>query len=164
MFINQEFETPEEALEHHGIKGMRWGVRRERTPQQRAETRRKIVKGAIIAGGVIAVAGGVALAVHTRNSSLAKEAAKSAPFGPKMRESVDKAFRMAAHQRTADAGRRATESFKPSVWKSPAKDLLSQMKANTDADARSWYQDLVKNNRNGMPLPSFEEYKQFLDS
>src|SRR3954470_5980059 len=26
---NQEFSSPEEALKHHGIKGMKWGVRKE---------------------------------------------------------------------------------------------------------------------------------------
>lgn len=29
--MQQEFDTPEAALEHFGVKGMKWGVRRDRT-------------------------------------------------------------------------------------------------------------------------------------
>jgi predicted GNAT family acetyltransferase len=34
MFVggNQEFASPEEVLEHFGVKGMRWGVRKEDKP------------------------------------------------------------------------------------------------------------------------------------
>lgn len=31
--LQQQFASPEEALEHFGVKGMRWGVRNERQPK-----------------------------------------------------------------------------------------------------------------------------------
>jgi hypothetical protein len=33
-YQGQAFATPEEALAHYGVKGMKWGVHRERTPEQ----------------------------------------------------------------------------------------------------------------------------------
>lgn len=46
MFINQEFETPEAALEHFGVLGMRWGVRRDRAPGVSSKTDREARKDA----------------------------------------------------------------------------------------------------------------------
>ena len=66
-------------LIHHGVKGMRWGVRRDRahsrgskkplTAAQKAERKRKLIKGAKIAAaalGTAAVVGGTAYARKKR--------------------------------------------------------------------------------------------------
>jgi hypothetical protein len=36
----QEFESPQEALAHHGVKGMKWGVHRTKSHISRKENRR----------------------------------------------------------------------------------------------------------------------------
>lgn len=38
---HQQFASPGEALEHYGVKGMRWGVRKERTPAEQLTKREK---------------------------------------------------------------------------------------------------------------------------
>lgn len=35
---NQRFASPEEALEHFGVKGMRWGVRKDNLPKERIKS------------------------------------------------------------------------------------------------------------------------------
>lgn len=35
---HQQFASPEEALKHHGVKGMRWGVRKSKAPKEKIES------------------------------------------------------------------------------------------------------------------------------
>lgn len=58
-------DLEENYLAHFGVKGMKWGKtkRPERTSEQKAETRRKIKKAAVIGGSIALVAGTAAVAV-----------------------------------------------------------------------------------------------------
>lgn len=42
----QQFASPDEALEHHGVKGMKWGVRRERARNLRPMVTQTITRTA----------------------------------------------------------------------------------------------------------------------
>lgn len=46
MSYVQQFNTPQEALEHYGVKGMHWGVRKDREPGVSARTDREARKDA----------------------------------------------------------------------------------------------------------------------
>ena len=79
-------ELVADILEHYGIKGMKWGVRKERT----AAEKKALAKNIAIGVGVLTVAAGTAYAVHTlhtkghldlsviKNSSSASKAGKAA--------------------------------------------------------------------------------------
>jgi hypothetical protein len=46
MTYAQEFASPQEALEHHGVKGMHWGVRKDDHPGASRATNREAKKDA----------------------------------------------------------------------------------------------------------------------
>ena len=66
-FTNELKPSLEEALEHYGVKGMKWGVRRtpeqlgraraNRTAKLTPEQKQKVKKVAIITGGILLTAG-----------------------------------------------------------------------------------------------------------
>lgn len=70
----------ETVLAHHGVKGMKWGVRRKRSEAQktsdRAELHRKVRKGAVITGTLLVAVGGVAITVAAKKHGNAKLAEK----------------------------------------------------------------------------------------
>lgn len=51
MIINK----PEEILEHHGVKGMRWGVRKVKTLNT-TQNRKKVINGLVTAYGAYSIA------------------------------------------------------------------------------------------------------------
>lgn len=59
MLENQIFASPSEALEHHGVKGMKWGVRKERETSSRAGADQKLAGVDPVLVGI-----GLALAAH----------------------------------------------------------------------------------------------------
>lgn len=72
---NQVFASPGEALQHFGVKGMRWGVRKEETtssPENRTltsqEKKARAKKVAIGAGVLVAVAGAAFVAYKLHQS------------------------------------------------------------------------------------------------
>lgn len=65
----------DEALEHFGVKGMRWGVRKEESDSA-SDFGAKVKKGAIVTASVLAVVGVVAVTVAVHNAGKDKEAAK----------------------------------------------------------------------------------------
>ena len=73
---------PYDYLEHHGIKGQRWGVRRYQNPdgtlteqgkkqKSNNDKRNKYIKyGAAATAGVLAIAGGYALQKHMKTKAM----------------------------------------------------------------------------------------------
>ena len=61
----QDFDTPGEALAHFGVKGMRWGIRKDRSASS-APNSSKAATVKKVAGGIGAVAmiGGAAFVAH----------------------------------------------------------------------------------------------------
>lgn len=88
MYTGQAYSSPEEALQHFGVKGMKWGVRRDRgttqrptrrpTPESGEAPKREFTKKQkmIAAGAATVVVGGVVAAAilankgNTKTSSL----------------------------------------------------------------------------------------------
>lgn len=68
----QHFDSPEDALAHFGVKGMKWGVRKDKitgeerplTPEERASRNKKIAIGI----GVLTVAAGLAYTGYAMNN------------------------------------------------------------------------------------------------
>jgi hypothetical protein len=72
------FDTPDDVLEHFGVKGMRWGVRRQRSSDSKVsggkqKTSKKkraaqiaIVGGVVVAGAILAHRGGVRMSSLSR--------------------------------------------------------------------------------------------------
>lgn len=81
--MSNAYEPSLEELMHYGVKGMKWGVRKERQPMS-PETKRRIKQGAIAAGVVLATAGAVSVAVATKNER-ASQAALNQMLGPAFR-------------------------------------------------------------------------------
>jgi len=46
MYTGQSYSSPEEALAHYGVKGMRWGVRKDNAPGVSSRTNREARKDA----------------------------------------------------------------------------------------------------------------------
>jgi hypothetical protein len=65
-FLNdlQEFDTPEAALVHVGVKGMKWGVRKSGPPSSKAVTAKKVGKNVAKGAGYALTLGGAAFVVH----------------------------------------------------------------------------------------------------
>lgn len=85
--------TVEDFLEHHGVKGQQWGVRKQKIHDfgKKHEKGLKIVGG--IAGAAVVVAGGVVAARHIMNSRgniTVKNAVKLTP--PSIRSGVARPF------------------------------------------------------------------------
>lgn len=65
---NKYFITTDGELYHHGVPGMRWGVRRNRPDTdaekeyRRVEMKKKITNGAKAAGKTLGIVGGVLIA------------------------------------------------------------------------------------------------------
>lgn len=72
--LHEQKPSLEEAIEHYGVKGMKWGVRKDGSSRISPEAKAKIKKGAAIAG--IVVATGVTVAV-ARNASAARAGRKA---------------------------------------------------------------------------------------
>lgn len=71
MISTEKPGSPAEILEHHGIKGMKWGVSKARTTARDLNTPRnkKIAKRVAIGVGVTAVAVGTAFVAHKLSQS-----------------------------------------------------------------------------------------------
>ena len=65
-FLNaqKEFDSPEAALAHFGVKGMKWGVRKSGPPSTRAATAKKVGKTAAKGVGYATVLAGSAFVAH----------------------------------------------------------------------------------------------------
>ena len=61
----------DDFLAHYGVKGMRWGKRKSRTPEQIAKTKSNLKKGAVIVGAVAVAAGAAFVAYKMNNSRVA---------------------------------------------------------------------------------------------
>lgn len=72
------FESPDDVLEHFGVKGMRWGVRRKRGST--SSGKKSHLKRNLAIGGVLAVgAAAAAVALSSRGSAPVASVAR-APF------------------------------------------------------------------------------------
>lgn len=97
----------DESLQHFGVKGMKWGVRKPQTPAQKEFLRRRRQRALRVGAGAVLVAGSAATAVALgRNGNL--------PVGLLQKASnrySDEAAKAA--QATVEAGRKAAiERFK----------------------------------------------------
>lgn len=64
----QSFASPEAALEHYGIKGMRWGVRKERTTSSTPPSaKKKAVTRAAVGISSITLAAGAGFVAYKLN-------------------------------------------------------------------------------------------------
>jgi len=101
---HQKFASPGEALEHVGVKGMRWGVRKARDTSGAPRKRSKKKKAAIAVGAltVAAGAGFVALTL-SRSGSTPMSAVKA---------SGDAASVASFLAKSGSSGKDATEAAK----------------------------------------------------
>lgn len=72
-YSGTEFDTPLDAFEHFGVKGMKWGVRKDESGSSSApsspEERSNRAKQAAIGVGVLTVAAGAAYAAYALNKN-----------------------------------------------------------------------------------------------
>ena len=90
------FETADDVLEHFGVKGMRWGVRKERSSgsgssggKEKTSKKKRAIQVAAVAG---AIAAGVIIAHHSgvRVSSLRGSSSLPSGLAPGNRSSIAK--------------------------------------------------------------------------
>lgn len=97
--MQQEFETPQDALEHFGIKGMKWGVRRDRTSdgnsrskEEHSIDKKRIIKQVAIGAGILTVAAGTAYVgyqLHKNGKLPLSSLKKAAPAQKKVTEIME---------------------------------------------------------------------------
>lgn len=130
MITTEKPGTPEELL-HYGVKGMKWGVRKERSAsdQARSARRKATAKKVAIGVGVTAVVLGSAYVAYKLSSN------SSAPTGI--------ARSLAARQAQIDLGKKHVGQLTEAQWNHKIKmqrsttDLMSRVSQREAAVGRS---------------------------
>lgn len=82
-----------DILIHHGVKGMRWGVRKKRKvkPKRKPLTQReKVLVGSLVGSGIVIAAAGVTIAsLKVRNTQHRISAAKAYGWVENMLDGID---------------------------------------------------------------------------
>lgn len=72
-------ETPDDVLEHFGVKGMRWGVRNQRRSSSRGSSKKKRIAQVAVVAGVAIAATIIARSSGVRVRDIASPIATNAP-------------------------------------------------------------------------------------
>lgn len=79
-----ELDEVDEFLEHHGVKGQKWGVRNQRSTSTSSNSKSNKKRNLIIAGGIVAVGGLAAAAILKRRGAQKAVIARTANSISKM--------------------------------------------------------------------------------
>lgn len=78
--MTERDEAVDAFLAHYGVKGMKWGVRKERDGSSGSGTHKVFnKKNAAIAGGVLAIGGAITVGVLAKNGQIPMNAIQSNP-------------------------------------------------------------------------------------
>lgn len=116
------------TLEHHGIKGMRWGVRKRNSASSSSEnksSKKSVAKKVAIGTGVVALTVGAGAAVYVLNKH-GKLPIKQISIKPSKMDDIPK-----RHQQTTEYGAKAAKKMSDT---DAFKKLLKDMEADI-ADA-----------------------------
>lgn len=106
--MTEQQDAVDAFLAHYGVKGMRWGVRKERDASGETTSNRVFNKrNAAIAGGVVAIGAGVTLAILAKNGTIATSAIKS---NPQVREAMKGGAKFIANQAKSGGAKAASSS------------------------------------------------------
>lgn len=114
--MTQVMDT-DEFLEHFGVKGMKWGVRKERDSGSKQPHKVFNKRNAAIAGGVLAVGAGVAVAVLAKNGNIPMPEFHT---NPQVR---NLAMQGAKHAAEAQVRR----NHEKALWDQKVKDMLADI-------------------------------------
>lgn len=118
------FETPDDVLEHFGVKGMHWGVRKKRPKPTAAQRRAKTAQRQKVAGrvllGIAAAAYAVSILDAVGNTRVSDIPPHSDPFASSFRNNRDYSRARSNYDRATSGG-----SGRPRSPRSAA-DLINQ--------------------------------------
>lgn len=129
MILDDKPPLDEALLEHHGIKGMRWGVRRKSTPGDHSNFKRN---AKIVGAGALAL-GGAAAAAYV----LSKHGSKSTSTVD-LTPGITKLVRKDKYG-TSTYGSEAVKAFDEHVWKQQVNTIMvgTQLQAKYRINARN---------------------------
>lgn len=135
--IHEDKPSLEEALEHHGVKGMKWGVRKVRETVSSPGFRREAKKVAVEVGTGVLVVGGLAVASHVIGKY------GGVPM-PAVARSFGKGFSGKAFngaQKTGMHGQQAVKAFDKTVWKHSVASLSKEI-ADANVAQDQWMRSI----------------------
>lgn len=131
----------DQTLEHHGVKGMRWGQRKASDESHSSgshDRRNQNIKRAAVVGGAIAVAAGAAFAAHTLSTGGGKNARAVAKY-------TDNARRYAEAHATSSPTPKSSPAFHKFVVDSAKgvgslKDQMKETNRLANIDLKAGYE------------------------
>lgn len=144
VIMNDVNPPLDEILEHHGIKGMKWGVRRQRSGESSGSSSSRKKTAVKVGVGVLAV-GGAAAATYVLAKNGHLPAAQAFGMSFKAGRAVTPTARS-----TQSVGHQAVKTMNNTVWKSKVSSLSKEI-ADANASQDQWMRSIglgkVVNNR-----------------